>query len=102
MPEPAGTNRYIAFRRQPLGGVTLPAGRLLSSHVARRCRTPIFADGVEGRPAGVPGDASFVAHPAHIGTYVAEHHGLGLHGADHFPGARPVIVSVLVDGALLF
>src|ERR1035438_3196946 len=87
-------------RRQPFGCVALSAGGFGGAHVARRRRPAIFAHGVEGGPARIAGDAALVAHPSHLVTHVAEDHRITLHAADHFPGARPIVVSVLIDGAL--
>src|ERR1019366_1801514 len=64
-------------------------------------RSAIFAHRIEARPARFARYAALVAHPAHVGAYVAEYHRIRLHGADRFPGARPVVVSVLIDGAFV-
>src|ERR1035437_9760356 len=46
-------------------------------------------------------EAALVAHPSYIGAHVAEHHRIRLHGANHVPGARPIVVRVLIDRAFL-
>ena len=78
-----------------------PVGESLVAHIAGRGRAAIGAHGIVSGPARIAGYAAFVAHPADVRTHVAEDHRVGLQLAHQLPGARPVVVSVLVDEPLL-
>src|SRR5690349_11952477 len=101
MPEPTGANGDVAFGRQPLRSVAGAGGRLPGADVAGRRGAAVFADRVVCHPAGVSGGAALVADPTDVGADIAEDHGAGLEFADQLPGAGPIVVGILIDGALL-
>src|SRR5262249_20650045 len=101
VPEPARPDRDIALGGQPSRAVPRSARRVLFLHVARGGRSTDRAYRVVGGPAGIAGDAALVAHPAHIQSHVAEDDRAGLQFPHQFPRVRPVVVVMLVDGALL-
>src|SRR4051812_20053461 len=100
MPEPARPEGDVALGGQPMSGVPTAGGRLALAHVAGSCGAAIRAYRVVRSPTGIASDATLVAHPADIGSDIAENDRARLQFSHQFPGMWPVVIRMLVDGAL--
>src|SRR5262249_33484285 len=101
MPEPAGTDRNVAFGGQPFRSMPMSGGGFLFANISGRRGSSVGAYGVIGGPTRIARNPTRIPHPSHVGTDIAEKHSVGLRRAPKIPGGRPVVVVSLVDGAFL-
>ncbi len=90
--EPARPDGHVAFGRNPMRAVGMSRVELVPVGESRAPGAQ-----VQRGPAGIAGDARFVAHPAHFRPHVAEHDGVGLQLPHQGPGLLPAVVSLAID-----